>query len=89
MYQEAVLAKQGTQIRAPMQKGSVQKVEAETGKKEEIRNIAWAWRDDAIVKIQLQMRPARDIKGNKNLYYPLVVRLNKESVSQLLNGTGD
>lgn len=60
MYQEAGLAKQTTQVRAPMQKDSIQKAEAETSKKEELRNNAWALRAGArIAKAQLYMRPAR------------------------------
>lgn len=42
IYQEVGLAKQTTQVRAPMQKGSVQKAEAEISKKEVFRNNAWA-----------------------------------------------
>lgn len=56
MYQEAGLAKQTTQDRAPMQKVSIQKAETEIGKKEEFKNNAWAWKDGVrIAQAQLHI----------------------------------
>lgn len=59
--------------------------------KEEFRNIAWACRDGIRKdKAQLELRFAKDIKGNESFCcYIISKRINKKNAGLQLNGAGD